>query len=195
MWVNRKPHRGQHVMQAAVGVNMVAAVLFFSQVQRWRLGTYDSRIDDLSVTDPALWQQYEEEIRDSIRISELREDELRREAEQRTARGLPPHDSDTNKGRVVRRYVIDGRERVVTFVNTNPLEFREKQKEWRERREREMAKHAWAAAPRAAASGGIGNSADECCSLPVHARINDGKTPAPTHPITQTRGGGLVPTP
>ena len=53
VWVNQKPNRGQHVMQAAVGVNMVAAVFFFSQVQRWRLGTYDSRIDDLSVTDPS----------------------------------------------------------------------------------------------------------------------------------------------
>ena len=186
VWVNQQPSRGQHVMQAAVGVNMVAAIFFFSQVQRWRLGTYDSRIDDLSVTDPALWRQYETEIRDSIRISELREDELRAEAEQRTAVGLPPHDTAANQGRVVRRYNIDGRERVVTFVNTNPLEFREKQKEWRERRERAAAQQG--RAERA-------SSEDDCCALPVHARINDGKTPAPTHPITQTRGGGLVPTP
>lgn len=182
-------------------MNMVAAVLFFIQVQRWRLGTYDSRIDDLSVTDPALWRQYENEIRDSIRISELREEELRREAEERTALGLPPHHTATNKGRVVRRYVIDGRERVVTFVNTNPLEFREKQKEWRERREMEAQRGRLVGARGAGSADSVGsvgvsgNDGGECCSLPAHARINDGKTPAPPNPITATRGGGLVPIP
>ena len=192
MWVNLRPHRGQHVLQAAVGVNVIAAVLFFQQVQRWRLGSYDAQIDDLSVSDPTLWQQYESEIRDSIRISEMREDELRAEAVQRTAAGLTPYDTEANKGRVVRRYMIDGRERVVTFVNTNPLEFREKQREWREKREREARQQQ----PVLASFVNVESAGkQECCSLPVHARINDGKAPAPTHPVTATRGGGLVPIP
>ena len=177
-----------------MGVNMVAGVLFFTQLQRWRLGTYDSRIDDLSVSDPSLWRQYEDEIRDSIRISELREDELRREAEERVAQGLPPYDTAANRGRVVRRYVIDGRERVVTFINTNPLEFREKQLQWKQRRDRQLAERSAAVGAAGTADGSV-NSAGDCCSLPVHARINDGRTPVPSHPITATRGGGLVPIP
>ena len=184
-------------MQAAVGINCIAGVLFFTQVQRWRLGAYDTAIPDISITDPTLWQQYEREIKDSIAISALREEELRVEAAERTAAGLPPHNTAVNSGRVVRKYVIDGRERVVSFFNTNPVQFGEQQKEWREKREREARgsgkQQAATAATAAVVAGGGGG--EDCCSLPLHARINDGKSPAPTHPITATRGGGLVPIP
>ena len=70
---------------------------------------------------------------DSIRISELREAELRAEAAERTAQGLPPDHSAP--ARVVRVYDIDGRERRVVFINSNPIGFDVRLREYREKME------------------------------------------------------------
>jgi hypothetical protein len=90
-WINRKPHRGEHLVQAMIGVNvsdgllalpaspsylhsthpspslslyvlqMVAGIGLLTQVQRWRLGSFDEALDeDISVTRPHLWAQYEQ---------------------------------------------------------------------------------------------------------------------------------------
>ena len=39
---------------------MVAGIGLLTQVQRWRLGSYDEELDDISVTCPKLWAQYEQ---------------------------------------------------------------------------------------------------------------------------------------
>jgi hypothetical protein len=74
---------------------------------------------------------------DSVRISELREAELRAEAAERAAQGLPPDLSAPE--RVVRTYVIDGRERRVSFINTNPIGFDVRLRQWREAMEKKKA--------------------------------------------------------
>ena len=120
---------------------------------------------------------------DSVRISELREEELRAEAAERAARGLSP---DSPPERVVRTYVIDGRERRVSFVNSNPIGFAARLSEYHAQQE-----------GRAPLSSSSSSSAcpSDCPVLPPHARINDGRTPRPSHPVTAARGGGLVPIP
>jgi hypothetical protein len=39
---------------------MIAGIFLLTQVQRWRLGSYDEQLDDISVTRPQLWKQYEQ---------------------------------------------------------------------------------------------------------------------------------------
>ena len=73
------------------------------------------------------------EMADSVLISEMREAELRAEAAERAALGLPPDHSAPEK--VVRSYVIDGRERRVAFINTNPIGFDVRLREYREAQE------------------------------------------------------------
>ena len=113
---------------------MVAGIVLLTQVQRWRLGSFDEGLDDISTTRPHLWEQYQQEMADSVLISELREAELRAEAAERAALGLPPDYSAPEK--VVRSYMIDGRERRVAFINTNPIGFDVKLREYREAQEK-----------------------------------------------------------
>ena len=40
-------------------VQMIAGIVLLTQVQRWRLGSFDEQIADLSTAKPQLWEQYE----------------------------------------------------------------------------------------------------------------------------------------
>ena len=104
------------LLQIAVTVGLVLAM----QAQSRRVAQR-GRAVDISASDPELWARLQQDMRDSILISTLREQELQKEAEERQQQ--PPLLSSPAASapqRVERVYNIEGRERRVSFVNTDP---------------------------------------------------------------------------
>ena len=114
---------------------------------------------------------------DSIRISELREAELRAEAAERDALGLPPDYSAPE--RVVRTYNIDGRERRVVFINTNPIGFGVRLQEYRDKMEQQNLLTG-ATPPSSSAA------CTECCESSSAQRA-DAHTLTPSHSVGAVR--------
>ena len=116
--------------QLAVTVALVIAM----QARSRRVADSGLRSTDLSASQPELWSRLQQDMTDSILISSLREQELLREAEDRAAQPPSlPSSSPSPPHKVDRVYVIDGRERRVSFINTDPAVFAAKLAAMKER--------------------------------------------------------------